>query len=247
MNQTKLDLSRYRTPELAEQLGGILSVPESVRMVLKTTWYLVLAIIAVHMVVHYFEETPFFTAAISSFYALIVAVGLGLLLGFLRVGATMLDRVERTLHLITEIALQAFDDSKGLKDGDVKMPSGPELMEHTYDAVISPTIDQVFGRSFGFIGKGLSWIYHRSIGNGVRMMIALKHGDEKLEEATEQAVHELAEMSPETERWLIRAQGETRVIADGTRKWVLRPLRFLFYGVAAFAFIPLVAIWWFSR
>lgn len=83
-NETKLDLSRYKTDELASKIAEILSVPEAIRTVSKTTSFATIGLLIVNVLLYVFVNNALTPWLLSSVYALLAAVPLGFILGLVR-------------------------------------------------------------------------------------------------------------------------------------------------------------------
>ena len=95
----KIDLSRYRTNELAANVAEILSVPESIRTVFRTAFFAIACLILVNSLIQAFGNGGWLIGMISSVYALVIAIVLGGVLGLLRVASMLVSRSETLMQL----------------------------------------------------------------------------------------------------------------------------------------------------
>lgn len=109
-------------------------------------------------------------------------------------------------------------------------------------------------KSLGSFGQPLLWIYRKTIGGGIRSLIArlqssrLIHEEaNQTEQRTEAPFVDRLQNSDIIQKSLETAIGYTKFIAQTLRRGVLLPLRCLFGVVAFTALVPLVVFWCYWR
>ena len=252
--ESAIDLSRYKTDELVSNVAEILSVPEAILTVVRTTGIAVVCLLAVNSAVNVLGESSWFPWLVSSLYSLAIALLLGFGLGLIRVAAGLLSRVEALLQLTLEISLAAAEDVRAVSGGEKRMPNASEIVEHVYDEVILPAVETVVAKTFGIIGKPLLWVYRRTICEGVRFLIKRmkteslsEEGRNEIEQESAALIRDLGEDASGIERAIDGAMGYTRAATGALRKILLLPMRTVFTVVATIAVIPLLACWYLSR
>ena len=117
-NETKLDLSRYKTDELASKIAEILSVPEAIRTVYITEAFTTLSLIVAIALVYAVGDNALIPWLLSSVYALLAAVALGFVLGLIRVAGRLIDRIEDLLKLTLQTSLAVSHDNQAIQSGE---------------------------------------------------------------------------------------------------------------------------------
>ena len=253
-DDAKIDLSRYKTGELAATIAEILAVPASIRIVAWTTCCAVLLLLVANSLLYAVGNPALIPWLLSSIYALVVAIVLGFALGLIRVARLLVFRSERVLELTLEISREVSVDYQALRSGGKQVPSSTEIVAHVYDGVILPAMEASVSKSFGIVGTPLLWMYRRTIGGGIRFLITrmktaslTPEQQNELERQAEGVMSAVGEHHSETESKIQNAQGYTSYAANMLRKMLLYPLQLLFLVVALIAVTPLCLCWYWTR
>lgn len=251
---TPIDLSRYKTKELASAVAEILAVPESIRIVLGTTFYAILLLSIANSSVYAIGNAGLVPWLLSTIYALVIALALGFLLGLMRVAGLMVSRSERVLQLTLETSQQVSSDYRAVLSGGSRMPTSTEIVEHVYDGVVLPAMEASVAKSFGIVGTPLLWIYRRTIGGCVRFLItrmkAASLTADELNDIEREAVglmSDIAESQLQIETSLQKAQSYTAYAGSMLRRMLLYPIQLIFLLVALVAVVPLGLCWYWTR
>lgn len=253
-DEARIELSRYKTDELVSRIVEILSIPEAILMVLRTTVFAVVCLIAANSLIYTLGDHSRLLWLFSSVYAIAIALVLGFGLGLIRVASSFLSRVEGLLQLTLKISRAVSEDSRAVSGGEKRMPSASEIVEHVYEEVIMPTVESVVSKTFGFVGKPLLWLYRRTIGGGVRLLItrikteSLTDSERTdIEQDADGLIHDVGENSSSIERAIDGAMGYTSAATGALRKILLKPMRIVFSLVCVVAIIPLVVFWYLNE
>lgn len=249
-----IDLSRYQTKELASTVAEILSVPESISMVLWTIFLALLVLVSANSMLYATGTATLLPWFLSTIYALVVASALGFVLGLIRVAGLMISRSERVLQLALETSQQVSSDYRAVRSGESRMPSSTEIVEHVYGDVVLPAMEAAVSKSLGIFGRPLLWIYRRTIGGCIRVLIARMNAatltaNEKSEVERDAArlMSGLADNQPNVEAAIQKAHGFTTYVCSMLRKMLLYPMQIVFSLVALIAVLPLGICWYLTR
>ena len=206
-DDAKIDLSKYKTDELASKVAEILSVPESIRTVLRTAICAILCLQVANFLLYVIEDKAMVAWLISSIYALAIGIVLGFLLGIVRTAGLFLRRADGILLLTLQTSRAVVNDYQAVRSGGKQMPSGSEIVMHVYNGVMLPAIEMSVAKSFGLFSVPLLWVYRRTIGGCVRYLItrmktdSLSAEDEvAVERAADKVAQELSENVTSIER-----------------------------------------------
>ncbi|MDP1560175.1 MAG: hypothetical protein Q8M16_02150 [Pirellulaceae bacterium] len=258
-----LDLKRYQSAKLVEQLADVLNVGSAVVEVLRSVGWVIAVLVVVANFVLYLGGASPMTWALIAVYVLFVAGLLGGAIGLVRVARNFLRQTATVLQLMIGITNQARIDLNRVQTGEAKLPSTHEIMLHSYQDVIFPTVKQIVIKSGGLVSQALLWIYRKTIErtvlNGIRLAAETSQAsgelgaDQDRLEGTSREQMELqktlaavadssadAETEAKAESWL-------RVATARIERWFLFPLMCGFWIVAAGAIVPVLVGWWLSR
>ncbi|MEZ6044686.1 MAG: hypothetical protein R3C11_03700 [Planctomycetaceae bacterium] len=245
----KLDLSRYRTDQIASRVAEILSVPRAIRTLFNTWGFVVLVLLITNFVLNGLGGHNWYIWIISFVYVLFITVPLGLCLGLIRVATDLLDRTELLLRLILETSVQVAHDYQKIREEGVRIPSAGEIVAHVYEHVVLPAAESAVSKSFGFLGRPLLWIYRYTIGKGVRYLIARIQSESvteaeeiEIEQLATDAIEAIGENNSRIESILNGAMSYTQSVAGVLRRIALRPLIILFVIVSTLALLPLLIL-----
>lgn len=250
----KLDLKKYRTGELTEQLTELISIPGAVFKVIVTALQVVSAAAGLIIILTFFTDLSGLLWLGLSLYLLLIALVIGLALGLLRVAYRSLGNIEAILCLIFDIAENVAVDSEQLQSGQVRPPTGSELIAQVFDDVVAPTLQKVLRAAFGLFGWPMYLIYHGTINKGVRMV--LKRVEPELSEEQDAAISQgfesgvvgSSKYSQHIKVFTERAAGVVGAIGVGIRSYIMRPVFIVFCVLVFVAFLPaLVVLIWHLR
>ena len=253
-DDTTLDLSRYKTSELASTVAEILAVPASVRTVLKTTCLAILLLLVANSLIYAVGNPDLTPWLLSTIYALVLGVVLGFALGLIRVADLILSRSERVLQLTLEISQEVATDYEAIRIGGKRLPTSTQVVEHVYDRVVLPAMEATIANSFGPVGRPLLSIYRRTIGGCVRFLITRMKTASLPPDAKDRVLQEstrlmgvVGENQSHIRAAIQEAQGYTEYAANMVRKMLLYPIQLAFLFIALLAIIPLGLCWYWTR
>ena len=249
-----IDLTRYKTKELASTVAEMLAVPASIRIVLGTTFYAIILVLIANSLLYAIGNPSLIPWLLSTIYALVIALALGFVLGLIRVAGLLVSRSERVLQLTLETSYQVALDYRAVRSGGSRMPTSTEIVEHVYDGVVLPAMEASVAKSFGIVGTPLLWIYRRTIGGCVRFLITRMKttsltADEQngIELEADGLMSDIAESQPHIEATILKAQSYTSYAGNMLRIMLLYPIQFVFLLVAPAAVVPLGFCWYWTR
>jgi hypothetical protein len=245
----KLDLSKYRTGELAQQIAELISIPKVFWKIAKATVLVGLLLTVACILVFMYSQITLAPWLVVCGYALIAGGLLGFMLGVLHVLSNSLRTIGGVLTIVLEITGKAAGDYDQLQAGAARLPSGGELFEQVYEDVILPMIEKSVARLFGILGTPLLWGYRWTIGPAVRYVVRrvrrsrLTQQEERDMEAA--AASGLASASAYAEQITRFTTVASRVIEKTGRamRWFLMvPLYVLFVLALWVAVVPIVIV-----
>ena len=253
-NHAKIDLAKYRTDELASKVAEILSVPASIRTVMKTTLFAILLLIVANSLLYAAGNRALFPWLVSSLYALVIATVLGFILGLIRVARLLALRSEGLLQLTLKTSNEVAIDYQSVRSGERQMPAATEIVEHVYDGVVLPAMESAVTNSFGFVGTPLLWVYRRTIGGFIRFVIKRMKTDSLTDEdrrtvelEADKLFRDVADNASNIESVLGNALSFTQHASRMLRRVFLWPVQLVFGLVACAAVVPLVLCWYWTH
>ena len=166
-----IDLTQYKTKEVASKIAEIVSVPENIRAVLWTALYSTIFLVVLNSLICAVGNKATVVWMLSTIYALAIAVFLGFVLGLIRVVRQLVARSEKLLQLLLNLSHDVEKDFHAVNRGEKRMPTAIEIVEHVYNEVFLPVVETTVAKSFGIVRAPLLWTYHRTIGGCVRFLI----------------------------------------------------------------------------
>lgn len=247
VDAAKLDLKKYRTGELTEQLTELISIPGALYKIVVTTFVMFLVVSAVIALMIYFIEASGFVWFFVCVYSLLFALVAGFALGLLRVVYRSLGNIESILKLTLGIAQNAAADSEQLQSGKVRPPTGSELISQVYEDVVAPTLEKAVVSVFGWFGGPVYWIYNRTISSGIRLVLRRvsmpqlsEEQDAAISKGFEAGVTESSGYALQIQRFTDNAAGIVGTIGGGIRSYVMRPIFVGYCILLSVAAIPIL-------
>ena len=248
----KVDLSKYRTGPLVEQLTNLVSVPSAFRRILRTMVLIDVVAILACVLLMPMEEFHFAIKAGMYVYCITIGLVVGIVFGIIRVIAIAMTSVEEILNITLRITGQAATDYEQLQAGTARMPTGGELTEQVYEEVILPTIEKVAGGAFGFFGKPVMWVYRRTLGAAVSFLIkAVKKKSEvdaengieseedvQLQESVKSGIAGVAKYSKRINAFTSKAATVVSTIGGKIRFYAMFPIYSVFTAMLLIALVP---------
>ncbi len=182
----KLDLSKYRTPELLSRTLDLINVPGAVlSVILFTVGFAILGALAFGLLGIGGIDRVFIIVLVV--FGLISGLVSGLFWGIARLVFKTMDNMSEVLRLILETVTHASKDFQDLDTGRAEMPTASELAIASYDQVVLPTVEQAALASFGFLAVPFIWVYKISLNRGVKLMLGqMKRFESKTDTAKSQ-------------------------------------------------------------
>lgn len=246
MSQQSIDISKYQTEELQEEIIDLLSVPQAIILLVRTAVLVFLGLQGVNALLNYFSENSLTTTLFTSFYMLIASLVLGLALGLLLIAKRILKHIDRILTVMLDISQKIARDYEQVHSGEKTMPTASEIVEQVYSRIIMPAVETAVAATLGIFDTPLLWIYRRTLGGAVRYLIgklqstALDEEDaEAIEEGGAKLIEAVGQNAGKIERRLKTAASYTLAASDIVGRVILWPLRIGFAVLLLLALSPL--------
>ncbi|MFC1597580.1 hypothetical protein ACFL5Q_06555 [Planctomycetota bacterium] len=246
----KIDLAKYRTGDLAEQLIDLISVPKAFRRIAKATSFgAFLSVVACCLILVYSEMTGV-TSLIICAYALAIGLIFGLILAVLRVLAAAAKNIESILQIVFEITGKVATDYEQVQIGKAQLPSGGELVEQVYDGVVLPVMEKAVASAFGVLQAPLLWTYHRTIGWAVRYVVrhvkrreVTAEDEQQLAEEASGGMAVVARYSETIQAYTSSAAELVGNVGNKIRFFAMLPLYIVFFVSLTVAIVPIIVVW----
>ena len=246
MSKQSIDISKYQTEELQEEIIDLLSVPQAVMLLIRTAALVFFALQGINALLNYFSENSLTTTLFTSFYMLIASLAIGLALGLLLIAKRILKHIDRILNLMLDISQKIGRDYEQVRSGERTMPTASEIVEQVYSRIIMPAVETAVAATLGIFGTPLLWIYRRTLGGAVRYLIgkmqtsALDEEEaEAIEEGGAKLIEAVGQNAGKIELRLKTAASYTLAASDIVSRIILWPLRLGFVFLLLLALSPL--------
>ncbi len=250
-----LDWSTYRVGSLAEHLVDLISLPLMFRRVIMATFITIVLVLTGSVWLIPLSELNIVAKTGVVGYSMTAGLLLGVAIGLLRVVAIAMRSIEEIMRVILEMTNQAAADYERLQSGNARMPGGAELMEQIYEGVVLPVIQAAVSKSFGFLSRPIYWLYRRSVGAAVHLVIrTLKQHDsgdadggqayDQLEAGVETALEINSEYSRQIAQFTGRAAAVVSRIGGRIRWFATAPLYVGLAVVSLIVLTPLLVVWY---
>ncbi len=247
----QFDLSKYRTPELFDEIASLLSIKGAFfRVIISLVLASIGAGMAIWLIWHYSELTLVPSLMLCG-YALIVSVVAGAGLSFLRIAIAAISSIDAILKLVLRLTDQVVLDHAQMQSGEMQMLSGPELSRRIFEDVIIVGVKKVLSRNFGFLATPIEWCYRltvRPIANRFfRRAAAAEASDALPSERGIKAVETVASHADKIKRYTGFASRIVGGTVTAARRFAFWPM-VVFFTVSLFlATAPIVWIVLWSR
>ena len=245
-----IDLAKYRSGDLADRVVDLVGVPKAFRRIAKTAALgALLSVVACCLIFHYSQMTAIPLLVVCA-YALVMGVVFGVVLAVLGVLATAAKSVDSILRIVFEITGDVAKDYERIQSGSAQLPSGGELVEQVYEGVVLPVMDKAVAGAFGFLSAPLLWIYHRTVGLGIRYVIKRmarsrpsSEEEQKIAVATTGGMAAVAKDSETIRTYTSSAAELVGSVGGKIRFFAMLPLYVAFAVSLTVAVVPIVLVW----
>jgi len=246
MSKQSIDISKYQTEELQEEIIDLLSVPQAVMLLIRTAALVFLALQGINALLNYFSENSLTTTLFTSFYMLIASLVIGLALGLLLIAKRILKHSDRMLNLMLGSSQKIARDYEQVRSGEKTMPTASGIVEQVYSRIIMPAVETAVAATLGIFGTPLLWIYRRTLGGAVRYLIGKiqtagldEEDEEAIEEGGAKLVEAVGQNAGKIELRLKTAASYTLAASDIVSRIILWPLRLGLVCLLLLALSPL--------
>lgn len=244
---TQLDLAKYRTGDLSEQITELISVPTAFRKVATSTLLVVVLSSVTCYLIHLYSDMSLLPLLAVCAYALPLGVVFGLLLSLMRIVSTALQNVESILSIVLEITDHVAGDYCRLHAGEVRLPPGGELINRVYDSIVLPVLERSVAKAFGVLSSPLLWCYHCTIGSAIRVVVrrvnrATMTADDLKQVVTDasSSMSAIANYSAAIQSYLSTAAEVVASIGRKIRFYAMLPLYIFFFVSLVVATTPIL-------
>lgn len=245
----QIDFSRYRTPELAEEITELLSPEKLVGRLIK--WlFLGTALMCVLAAAMFAWQTHWAFLVAALMFAMFDGFLCGFLFGFARVFSGGITQMQGVFNLLLDLVAQINNDCREVSEGKMEMPKRADLIRAVYLEVFTPVLEGVIARKFGIFSKPILWAYSVTLKRFVKVFIRRSADDfiekepeqvEQISTAAEGAVATVGGMSSTIDAHLVRGRNLAETIAGYVRGGLTVPFYaasgFFFWGGMAFLVI----------
>ena len=170
-HETKLDLAKYQTPELADRVGQLLSLPgRLLTVVASVAGCLLVAWICIPLTFRTRVTDGMLWGLLV--YGTVAAITLGLCFGLAIVLNRVLDNLIELFKLSLEVTGQVAQDVAAVQEGRRSFGSKRELFENVHDEVLLPMVERIVHRKSRWLGGITFPFYRRSIGRMMKRVLA---------------------------------------------------------------------------
>ncbi len=244
-----IDFAKYRTKELGEQIGALISVPGAFFTVLKTAFLFFVLTGVICFAIHSSYEMSLGVLIPMCIYGLFAATVLGGMFGVVRVIALGMGNIESILKITLETTAHVAADYDQVSTGQQRLPSAAELVGLVTEKVVMPVVENVVASSFGFLGTPLLWLHRRTIGSSVRFLVkqtaessVTDDEAERIEGAASTGLETAAKYSTKVRSYTDRALSVVSKTGRTINGFVMRPIYVAFVVALACASVPVVVV-----
>jgi hypothetical protein len=245
-----IDFTKYRRPELTENLSSIVSLPGTFKTILTAG---AMAVIVVWVTIPtFFFDRVHWTLLIAVFsYASVWAIVGGTLLGLVLAVNGKLENLVQVVDVTFEISEHVTADVADLRGGTKKMPTARQIIFGVYDNVVLPALEGVVRGQSKILGGLLFRIYRWSLGRLIARVLrdAPREEDSSVNDSPPDDGAELETLdtiddAAQTIRRRIAGVREYLTTKGTTvRRVVVAPLAFIVACATLIAAIPIIALW----
>ncbi|MCA9047988.1 MAG: hypothetical protein KDA89_04630 [Planctomycetaceae bacterium] len=238
-------MSKYRTPELLEEIAGLLSIKDVFRRFGICVLAAVVGAALVIVLVNEYAELSRIPMLATCGYALLVCIAAGAAAGLLRIGFGMLNGIGAVLKLVLKITDQAAADHESIQSGQMQMLSGPELSRRVFEDVVKVGVEKVLNRSFGFLATPMRWVYSRVAASTAERFFTAAANEQSTAEPSARGtrtVESIARHSERIRRYTPSASGIVATVTRAARIAMFGPALVIFSVTLGFALIPVAWI-----
>ncbi|MBL8892557.1 MAG: hypothetical protein JNL67_21450 [Planctomycetaceae bacterium] len=256
----KLDLKRYQTAALVEQVAEALDVGSAIFAIFQSVALITGSLFLIANLVLYFGGASWTTWAMIAIYVLFVAGLLGVAIGFLRVAKNYLKHTSTVLQLLIGVTRQAKSDLASVQTGKAALPTNAEIMWHAYQDVVFPTVQQVILKSGNLFSRIVFWIYQRtterSLLRGMQAdnaaVPAGATGGARPDAGSPQvellqSIEAMADVDEKEIEATVKTAAWLKTTKDRIQRWVLLPLQVVFWLIAMAAMVPVFVLFGMSQ
>lgn len=174
----KIELSKYRTPELYTSILDLVSLPGAVASLFLWTSGIVLFLMLttfgiLYFTGHLYTDGQFHLEAsgIIAIYVILAGGIFGLAVSLVRLLHQSLQDMIAVAQLSLKVSSHIAGDYHGWKSGTIEAPQPREFVQSVYDQVILPTVEEVLVSQLGFLGRIPIVAYESTLGRIVRQVI----------------------------------------------------------------------------
>ena len=167
----EIDFSKYRTKELASEIGDLLGLPKSLlQLVGYVLMCVLLGVIGVYILMKIDGQnglTTFATGVYTVVASLLFAIALWIVM-MLKKGVTSLTQI---VDLLLATTTQIAQDYRELHRGAKKLPPMADLVGAVYEHVFMHAFRQGISSATGFFGKPIYWIYRMTVDRMLKKVV----------------------------------------------------------------------------
>lgn len=167
----EIDFSKYRTKELATEVGDLVSLPKSL---LKLVGYVVMCVLLGVIVVYVLMKidaqnglTIFASVVYGGIASTLFAFALWIVM-MLKKGVTSLTRI---VDLLLETTTKIASDYHQLHSGQKQLPPMADLVGAVYEHVFMHAFREGVSSATGLLGKPIYWVYRMTVDRMLKRVV----------------------------------------------------------------------------
>lgn len=240
----EIDFSKYRTKELAERIGDLLSLPKTLlRLVGTIIVCLAIALVLIYVAMS-FDAQTYFATLMAEVYAVPAGILFGIALWIVMLVRHGLSSLVKIVDLLLETTVKVASDYRELGGGKKKLPPMSQLVGAVHEHIFMSIIREVISSQTGFLGMPIYWAYrltiHRMLGIVIRFVATRMASEENKEGMKSLVVGTMTEVAQDESSVISGLQWAREKIV-GSGNWLSRKLLWPCYAFLALILTLLAA------
>ena len=169
----EIDVSNYRTPELAAAIIDLINTPKEIKGLLGTCLIFVLLVpLAIYFGILWLNPDANTAQRWSATLYAIPASGIATfafwIAEFIR---RSFNKILTVVNYILETTKKIAADYRKVVAGNAKLPPTKQLVNDVYEKLIKKILREAVDEVFGFVGKPIYWVYQATVDRVLKIAI----------------------------------------------------------------------------
>ena len=240
----EIDFSKYRTKELANRIGDLLSLPKSIGKLVVTIFLcVVIAMILINAAMKV-DAQSYFATLLAEVYGLPASILFGFSVWAVLLVRRSIAALTKIVDLLLETTTRVAADYQQLSAGNRKLPPMSQLVGAVYEHVFMHVFREAIESQTGFLGTPIYWVYRLTIDRMLKIVVrfvATRTASEEDKESIKTLISESMPAIAEEEWTIISNLQWARQKIVGSGNWIGKRLLWPCYAFIAFFFALLIA------